>query len=119
MVASCFIAAALIFPKPLATATQAGQATAVQGQGAAGAEESPNLLFVTVGNVVTVTSVPVIQRVAVGFGDVAEAAAVGPREVLVSGKAVGSTSLIVWQEGGGKLYFNVTVRPNTTATSIK
>jgi len=119
VVASCFIAAAYMLPKPLATAMQAGQAAAVQEQGAVGAEESPNLLFVTVGNVVTVTSVPVIQRVAVGFGDVAEAAAVGPREVLVSGKAVGSTSLIVWQEGGGKLYFNVTVRPNTTATSIK
>jgi pilus assembly protein CpaC len=53
-----------------------------------------------------------IERVAVGFGDVAEAMAVGPHEVLVSGKAPGSTTLIIWQEGGGKLFFDVSIHPN-------
>jgi len=85
----------------------------------AGTEELPHELFVTVGKSVIVSSVPPIERIAVGYGDVAEAMAVGPREVLVHGKAPGSTSLIVWQEGGGKLFFNVTVRPNPTALNFK
>ena len=89
----------------------------LRGQGAA--EESVSELFVAAGKSVIVSSEPVIERVATGFGDVAEATAVSPHEVLVSGKAVGATSLIVWQEGGGKLFFNVTVRPNTAVTSIK
>ena len=53
-----------------------------------------------------------IERVSTGFGDVADATAVGPREVLVNGKKAGETSLILWQEGGGKLFFDVTVRPS-------
>jgi pilus assembly protein CpaC len=74
--------------------------------------ESPNDLSITVGKSAVVSSPQTIVRVAVGFGDVAEAVAVGPNEVLVSGKAPGSTSLIVWQQGGGKLFFDVKVRPN-------
>ena len=74
--------------------------------------ESPSELSVTVGKSAVVTSAQRIERVAVGFGDVAEAMAVGPNEVLVSGKAPGSTSLIIWQQGGGKLFFDVSVRAN-------
>ena len=104
---------------PFAGAAAQDQAATAQSQSATGAEETEHELFVTVGKSVIVSSVPAIQRIAVGFGEVAEAAAMGPREVLVSGKAPGSTSLIVWQENGGKLFFNVTVRPNTAATNIK
>ena len=56
-----------------------------------------------------------IERVAVGFGELVEATAVGAREVLVSGKAPGETSLIIWQQGGNKLMFDVTVRPSRFA----
>jgi pilus assembly protein CpaC len=75
-------------------------------------EESPNDLFVTVGKSVVVESAQTIERVSVGFGDVAEASAVSPREILVNGKAPGETSLIVWQVGGGKLFFDVIVQPS-------
>jgi pilus assembly protein CpaC len=75
-------------------------------------EESPNDLFVTVGKSVVVESALTIERVSVGFGDVAEANAVSPKEILVNGKAPGETSLIVWQEGGGKLFFDVIVQPS-------
>lgn len=67
-------------------------------------------LLITAGKSVVVTSDRPIERVAVGVGEIAEAAAVGPREVLVHGKTPGETTLIVWQEGGGKLYFDVVVR---------
>ena len=104
---------------PFAGAAAQDQVPDTLSQRSTAAEETENELFVTVGKSVIVSSVPVIQRISMGFGEVAEAAAVGPREVLVSGKAPGSTSLIVWQEDGGKLFFNVVVRPNTAAANIK
>ncbi len=84
-----------------------------------GSEESPNELFVTVGKSVIVNSSLPIDRVSVGFGDAAEATAVGPREVLVNGKAPGETSLIIWQEGGGKLFFDVLVQPSRFASNSR
>jgi len=80
--------------------------------GRPGGEESPNELFVTVGKSVIVNSSVPIERASVGFGDVAEATAVGPTEVLVNGKAAGETSLIIWQRGGGKLFFDILVQPS-------
>jgi pilus assembly protein CpaC len=74
--------------------------------------ESPNDLSVAVGKSSLVSSQQPIERVSVGFGDIAEATAVGPNEILVNGKAPGSTSMIVWQQGGGKLFFDINVRPN-------
>ncbi len=114
-----FVVALLLSLTPLAVAQGQDQPAAPPGPADAAADETEHELYVTAGKSVIVTSVPVIQRVAMGFGDVAEAAAVGLHEVLISGKAPGSTSLIVWQEGGGKLFFNVTVRANTAATSMK
>lgn len=82
-------------------------------------EESPNDLFVNVGKSVIVNSDQPIQRVAIGFGDIAEATAVGPQEVLVNGKAAGETSLIVWQQGGGKLFFDVKVQASHFAADAR
>jgi pilus assembly protein CpaC len=76
------------------------------------AAEASHDLSIAVGKSAVLTSEQPIERIAVGFGEVAEATAVGPREVLVSAKAAGSTSLIIWQQGGGKLFFDVNVRPN-------
>jgi pilus assembly protein CpaC len=76
-------------------------------------------LVLTVGKSLIVNSAANIERVAVGFGDVAEARAVGPREVLIDGKTAGETSLIIWQTGGNKLFFDVVVRPNNAAARGK
>lgn len=83
----------------------------------ASAAESADELAITVGKSALVTSDQPIERVSVGYGEVAEAMAVGPREVLVNARAAGSTSLIVWQKGGGKLFFDVKVRPNPSAAN--
>ena len=40
--------------------------------------------------------------------------AITPREVLINGKAAGETSLIVWQQGGNRLFFDLTVQRNET-----
>src|SRR5690242_9409199 len=83
------------------------------------APQTARELTLTVGKSLVVNSAANIERVAVGFGDIAEARAVGPREVLLDGKAPGETSLIVWQEGGNKLFFDVIVRPNATPARTK
>ncbi len=58
-----------------------------------------------------------VQRIAVGLGEFAEATAVSPSEILVNGKAPGETSLIVWEAGGGRQFFNVIVRPSAAAAN--
>ena len=74
--------------------------------------ESSNDLSVSAGKSIIVNSVVPVERISVGYGDFAEATAVSPYEVLVNGKAPGATSLIIWQKGGGKLMFDLTVRPS-------
>jgi pilus assembly protein CpaC len=87
--------------------------------GAQPAEQGARELDLTVGKSLVVNSSNVIERVAVGYGDVAEARAVDPKQVLLSGKAPGETSLIVWQQGGNMLYFDVVVKPNTSAVKAR
>ncbi len=71
-------------------------------------------VVVTAGKSAVLNSELPIERVSIASPEVAEAFAVGPREVLVNGKAAGETSLILWQRGGDKLFFDVSVRPNTS-----
>ena len=74
-------------------------------------QDSTNDLSVTVGKTVLVDCAQPIARVAMGMGDIAEATAVSPTEIMVNGKAPGETSLIIWDIHGGRQFFNVTVRP--------
>jgi pilus assembly protein CpaC len=71
-------------------------------------------LFVTVGKSLLVDSPAVIQRVSIANGEIAEALATSPREVLVNGKVPGETSLIVWQQGGNRLIFDLNVQASTS-----
>jgi pilus assembly protein CpaC len=78
----------------------------------------PEALFVTAGKSLLIESPVQIERVSIGYGEIAEASAVAPREVLLNGKAPGVTSLIIWQRDGGKLFYDVTVEAsNFGATS--
>jgi len=71
-------------------------------------------LFVTVGKSVVVDSLVNIERVSVASGEIAEAVAATPRELVINGRSPGETSLIVWQQGGVRLLFDVHVRANTS-----
>jgi pilus assembly protein CpaC len=73
-------------------------------------EDSTNDLTVGVGKAVLVDCAQPIHRVAIGVGDIAEAMAVSPTEVMINGKAPGETSLIIWDIRGGRQFFNVIVR---------
>jgi pilus assembly protein CpaC len=72
-------------------------------------DDTPRELSVTVGKALLVDSPVMIQRIAVGNSEVAEATATTPQEILVNGKAPGETTLIVWQVGGNRLIFDLTV----------
>lgn len=89
-------------------------ADAQAGTAAAGpASLQVSELEVNVGKSLVVDSPLNIQRVAMANGDLAEAVAISPKEVLVNGKAPGETSLIVWQEGGNRLFYNLKVLQST------
>jgi pilus assembly protein CpaC len=75
-------------------------------------EDSTNELNVEVGKAVLVDCAQPIARVALGAADIAEATAVSPTEIMITGKGPGATSLILWDIHGGRQFFNVTVRPN-------
>src|SRR5262249_52471728 len=80
-----------------------------EGSGAAEARE----LFLTVGKSLVVDSPVNIQRVSVANGDMAEVIAIAPKEVLINGKAPGETTLLIWQQGGTRLFYDLTIRQNS------
>src|SRR4051812_45047750 len=89
-------------------------------QGASGTnhrEDSANDLSVIAGKSVLLDCANPVERVAVGLGGIAEATVVSPVEVLVNGKAPGETSMIVWEKGGNREFFNVVVRAGLTAAN--
>ncbi len=110
---ACFSAVGLIF--------YAGQGVQAQSApsplAATPSQDSTNDLSVTVGKTVLVDCAQRIARVALGLGDIAQASAVSPTEIMVNGKAPGETSLIIWDIHGGRQFFNVTVRPMPTLSS--
>jgi pilus assembly protein CpaC len=74
------------------------------------ASGAPGKLVVTVGKSLIIDSPLKIQRISVANGELMEAVAVNPKEVLINGKAPGETSLIIWQENGTRLLYDLTVR---------
>ena len=88
---------------------QTSSAPAPQAAGVA-TQDSTNDLTVAVGKSVLVDCAHPIQRIAIGLGDFATASAVTPTEILLDGKAAGETSLIIWEVGGERQFFNVSVR---------
>lgn len=76
-------------------------------------QDSTNDLSVAVGKTVLVDCQWPVARVAIGLGEVAEVHATSPSEIMVEGKALGETSLIIWDTHGGRQFFNVTVRAST------
>jgi pilus assembly protein CpaC len=74
--------------------------------------QTSRLLDLTVGKSMLLDSALPMERVAIGLGGFAEVTAVGPSEVLVNAKAPGETTLIIWQEDGTKLYYDLAVRPS-------
>ncbi len=75
------------------------------------AAQDPAKLIVSVGKSLIVDSPLKIRQIATANGDLVESVAIGPKEVLINGKAPGETSLIVWLENDTRLVYDLTVRP--------
>jgi len=86
----------------------AGDDTAPRVQGPSSA--APDKLMLTVGKSMIIDSPVRIERLAVANETLVEAVAIDPRQVLINGKSAGETSLIVWQQGGTRLVYDLTVR---------
>lgn len=111
---SCCIFSLGLFIQPALQAQTERPTSNPPGEAQPGSgQDTANQLFVAVGKSVLVDSAHAIQRVAIGSGDIAEASATSPTEVMVVGKAPGETSLIIWEAGGGRQFFNVAVSPSS------
>ena len=64
---------------------------------------------VTVGKSLVLDSALPIQRLSVADEKIADAVAISPREVLINGKTAGETSLVVWQNNGARLLYDLDV----------
>ncbi len=95
--------------------TLQAQAPATPPAQAESTNDVTNDLSVTVGKSALVDFTKPITRVAIGTAEIAEATAVSPSEVMVNGRTPGNTSLIVWQQGGARQFFNVIVHPSHAA----
>ena len=91
--------------------------TATSLPGAVPVSDSTNEVAVAVGKALLIDTARPISRVAVGLGDVAEASVITPTEIMVNGRAPGETSLIIWDNRGGRQFFNITVRASSAVTS--
>ena len=102
----------ILYHRPMRADEKAPSAAQDASQNApaqAPASASPKLV-VTVGKALIIDSPLNITRVHVANGEMAEAVAVNPKEVLINGKVPGETSLIVWQQNGARLVYDLTVR---------
>ena len=100
-------------------------ALAALGPGARlGAQDAPGgqatRLTVTVGRSMVIDSSVEVRRVSVANSEVIEAVAVSPRELLINAKAPGDTSLILWEQTGRRVVYDISVRASTArADSVR
>ena len=107
-------ATALFQNEPLLLNQAAQSQSPAQGQ----TPGTTGRLIVTVGKSLIIDSPVNIQRVSVANGDLVEAIAVNPREVLINGKGAGETSLVVWQQNGNRLLYDLAIRPSPAKLDI-
>lgn len=112
---ACFCALSVFLCAELSLKAQTSSTSSLPS--AAPVQDSTNEVAVAVGKTLLIDCAQPIARVAVGLGEIAEASAVSPTEIIINGKAPGETSLIIWDRKGGRQFFNVTVRPSSAVTT--
>ena len=96
---------------------QTSTTTTTSLPGAVQVQDSTNEVALAVGKTLLIDCARPVSRVAMGSGEIAEASAVSPTEIMVIGRAPGETSLIIWDQRGGRQFFNVTVRASSSLTT--
>lgn len=59
-----------------------------------------------------------VKRISIANGDIAEAVATSPKEIVVNGKAPGETTLIVWGQDGNRSVLAVHVLPGSSKIDL-
>ena len=110
------LSGSLLAPCAIPTSYAQGAAASPQSSGVS-RQDAANDLSVVVGRSVVLDCAQPVERVSVGLGGFAEATAVSRTEIVINGKAPGETSLILWEKGGNREFFNVTVRPSASGSN--
>lgn len=76
-------------------------------------------LSVTVGQSVTQKLPNNVKTVSIADSDVADVVVAGPREVLINGKGIGLTTLVIWDEFNESTLFDVVVRGPFSSQQIE
>jgi len=74
------------------------------------AQRKPDKLSVTVGQSLTHIVPTGVKTVSIANSDIADVVVAGPSEILLNGKQVGMTTLVVWDHGDVSTIFDVVVR---------
>lgn len=87
--------------RPVVVAGQAAQPPQTAGMA--------RTIVVATGKAALITHPVALRRVSVANAEVAEAVVVSPTEILLHGKATGTTSLVIWDASGGRALHAVEV----------
>lgn len=91
-----------------------GVVAASAAAGAQGVISTPEGdIIVIKGQTALVVQPIALQRLSIADPEIAEVFAVSPREVMINGKSLGSTSLLLWDTNGSRRLFTVEVMPDT------
>lgn len=93
--------------------TAAAQLTAASAQTVVPASE--RVVVVARGQTALLVQPVALQRLSIGDPEVAEIFAVSPQEILVNGKKLGTTSLMLWDASGAHRLYTVEVTPDVRA----
>lgn len=78
--------------------------------------DSPQgVILVIKGQTALVVQPVPLQRLSIADPEIAEVFAVSPREIMVNGRELGSTSLLLWDREGTRRMYTVEVMPDTGA----
>ena len=77
------------------------------------AAEPNRALSVTVGKSLIIDSEADILRVSIAGATLAETVAINQREVMINGLMPGETSVVIWEAGGARRVYDLSVRPSS------
>jgi pilus assembly protein CpaC len=80
--------------------------------------EKPQRLMVGVGHTEILDFAKPIKRISIANPDVADATVTSPRQLIVNGKQIGSTTLIVWDEDDEYAYYKLVVHSENTYNQV-
>lgn len=80
------------------------------------AQSTPKSIKLTIGQGELVQFQQDISKVVVAEPKIADAIVVGPRDVMVTAKGNGKTTLVIWEEGVGPVRYEITVALDLTPT---